>query len=412
MHGCANLFTRTASVRFLVRILYVHHGKGIGGAPLSLLYLIRGLDRSRYMPVVLCLRESQAADLFRRDGLETVVMESIKDFSHTNVLWYPWWQFPKTLYRAAMIPVSYVRARSFLKNTPFDIVHLNTSTLGAFGMAAKREGCRVVWHIREPVARGYFGVRRWWIRRTIDRNADAIVPICRYDASQLRQSGRITVVYNFVDFRVFDASRRAPDLRKQLEIDPDAKIVLMLGGSNPIKGTEQFVRAAVQIAERQPGAVFLIAGEIPGNSFRERLNGRTAYHRRTVGSIPGALTDRIRFIGVRNDIPDLLAEAYLLCFPSTTPHFARPVIEASAMGKPVVASDLGGPQELVRNGETGLLVPPCDTGALALAMERLLSDSLLAQTMGRNGLEFARVHFDAETNTRAIQEVYLRLMQE
>ncbi|HEV8311027.1 MAG TPA: hypothetical protein VGW35_25475, partial [Methylomirabilota bacterium] len=72
----------------MTRILYIHHGTGIGGAPLSLLGLIRGLDRTAFEPVVLCLYASAAVGLFQRAGIETYVARTSRDFSHTALDWY------------------------------------------------------------------------------------------------------------------------------------------------------------------------------------------------------------------------------------------------------------------------------------------------------------------------------------
>ena len=393
----------------MTRILYVHHGKGIGGAPLSLLYLIRKLDRERFAPTVLCLHESEAAELFRGDGIEMIVDERMHDFSHTNVLWYPWWQWPKTVLRLAQFPGTYIRARRFLASRRFDLVHLNTSPLTAFGLAARREGIPVVWHIREPLQRGYLGLRRAVIRRIIDRCADVVIPICRYDADQLLPSSRITVVYNFIDFAQWNDSIDGGAVRKEFGIPDDAPVALMLGGMNPIKGTAVFVEAALRVLNDRPDAMFLIAGPMVEANFRNRISGRTVYQKRVLLSIPEQLQNKLRFLGVRNDIPALLAATDVLCFPSTVPHFARPIIEASAMRVPVIASDLGGPQELVRHEETGLLIPAEDAGELARALVRLFEDPPYRERMGKAGRELAHKKFDADVNTRRIIELYEKI---
>ncbi|MDT8324654.1 MAG: glycosyltransferase family 4 protein [Bacteroidota bacterium] len=394
------------------RILYVHHGKGIGGAPLSLLYLIRGLDRSRYEPLVLCIHDGEAADLYRGEGIDTVVDTRLHDFSHTNVLWYPLWQLPKILLRLWQFPLTRVRFARFLRERPVDLIHLNTSTLTAFALAGHARGIPVVWHIREPLQRGHTGLRRAVIRRIIDRTATRILPICQYDADQLLPSPNIHVVYNFIDFAQFDAGIDGGPLRIALGIPPTAQVVTMLGGVNPIKGTREFVQAAVSLLDAHPDALFLVAGPVPEENLRNRINGRCVYDRKLRALIPLQHTSRIRFLGVRKDIPQLLAASDLLCFPSTVPHFARPVIEASAMGVPVVASDLGGPRELVRHEKTGLLFPAGDSEALAAAMRRLLVDEALRKAMGRTGITFAREHFDAKKNTARVLKQYEEIFRE
>lgn len=387
------------------RILYIHHGKGIGGAPLSLLYLIRGLDRRRYEPTILCLHRSEASDMFEREGIPTLIREDLHDFSHTTVLWYPWWQWPKLLLRAWQAPATYRAARRFFADHPFDLVHLNTSTLLAFGKAAREAGMKVVWHIREPLASGYLGLRYRIARTIIHRNAHVIIPISHYDASRLIPSDAIHVVYNFVDFEIFDATLSGEPVRRELGLG-SAHVVTMLGGINPIKGTKEFVQAAVKVLEHHPETVFLVAGDVPQPGWRNRLAGLSRYEAAIRKAIPDALKDHIRFLGVRRDIPSVLAASDLVCFPSTVPHFARPVIEASAMGKAVIASDLGGPRELVIPGETGLLVPACHPVALANAMRVLIEDDARRLAMGRRGIELAREQFSQEKNTRMVQVLY------
>ena len=97
-------------------------------------------------------------------------------------------------------------------------------------------------------------------------------------------------------------------------------------------------------------------------------------------------------------------------FPSTVPHFARPIIEASAMAKPVVASDIGGPRELVVPDETGLLIPPDDPEQLAAAIVSLLDDPELMIQMGENGYRRAINKFDAQANSKRTFAVYDELL--
>ena len=100
----------------------------------------------------------------------------------------------------------------------------------------------------------------------------------------------------------------------------------------------------------------------------------------------------------------------MLVFPSAAPHIARPVIETGAIGKLVVASRIGGVEELVIDGETGLLVPPGNSQALAKAMIHILSDVNDSQRMGQNGLTMAQQHFNAKTKLAEIVEVYRQLV--
>ena len=79
-------------------IIYIHHERALGGAPLSLLYLLQQLDRSKYQPFIICLREGPAASLFRENGFPVQIVEGT-DLSHTELVWFRFWQFPKLFVR-------------------------------------------------------------------------------------------------------------------------------------------------------------------------------------------------------------------------------------------------------------------------------------------------------------------------
>ena len=116
------------------RILYIHHGGGLGGAPLSLLYLLKQIDRARYEPIVLTLKPGPVVDLYRAEGIETHVAQGVADFSHTELEWYgghDLWRLP---IQVARFWPSIVNTRRYLRQFKPDLVHLNSSTLA--GMLA------------------------------------------------------------------------------------------------------------------------------------------------------------------------------------------------------------------------------------------------------------------------------------
>ena len=398
------------------RILYIHHGGGIGGAPLSLLYLLQQLDRTRYEPVVVTLRPGPVVDLYRAEGIETHVATGISDFSHTTLEWYggrEWWRLPGKLLQ---VPPSIWRTRALVERLRPDLVHLNSSTLAPSAVGCALAGVPVVWHIREPLARGYLGLRRALIRRAIHRYATRVVAICQNDADQLLPGDNIHVIYNFVDFAHFERSLDGEAIRAELGIAPDAPVIVMLGGVAEPKGTLVLVRALPRLLSRIPEARVIVAGPPPRplnegglKGLAKRLLRVDAYQKavqRAVERLSPPAREALIFTGIRRDVPRILAASDCLVFPSVVPHFARPVIEAAAMGKPAVASDLGGPRELIVPGETGLLVPPDDPEALADALAEVLSDPEVAAAMGEAAYRRARRLFDAQTNAAATIALY------
>ncbi len=397
------------------RILYIHHGGEIGGAPLSLLYLIQHLDRSRYEPVVVTLRPGPVVDRYRAEDIEVRVEPGISDFSHTTLEWYgerDWWRLPGKLLRLAP---SALRTSRLIRDLQPDLVHLNSSTLAACAAAAWRAGVPVVWHIREPLAQGLIGLRRALLRRAVDRFADRVVAISQYDADQLIPSPRIRVIYNFVDFTRFDRAIDGAGVREELGIAQDSPVVLMLGGVAEPKGTLVLVQALPDLLAAVPGVRIIVAGPAlrPGGGGWKaplrRLLGADLYARRVQAVLDAAGPDvqgAVQFVGIREDIPRLLAASTCLVFPSTVPHFARPIIEAAAMGVPAVASDVGGPRELIVPGETGLLVAPGDPAALVSALAGLLTNPVQARLLGESAYHRACGLFEARANAAATAAVY------
>ncbi|MGA6993498.1 MAG: glycosyltransferase, partial [Candidatus Deferrimicrobiaceae bacterium] len=119
----------------------------------------------------------------------------------------------------------------------------------------------------------------------------------------------------------------------------------------------------------------------------------------------------IRFLGGRADVPDLIRACNLFVHPSHEEGFSNAILEAMAGGKPVVAYDVGGNPEAVRDGETGLLVPLRRFEALADAMVRLLRDPGLRNNMGEKGRERAMEHFSEEQMVREMESLYDSLME-
>jgi glycosyltransferase involved in cell wall biosynthesis len=304
-------------------------------------------------------------------------------------------------------------ARKEISRIKPDLVHLNSSTLAAAAQAATLERVPVVWHIREPIARGYVGLRRSWLRHRIARDATRVIAISAFDAGRLRPSPRVRVVANFVDWTRFDRRLSRAEARAALELADGERVVTMLGGVSRAKGTLTFVEAAARIAKPEGDVTFLVAGppprhRAPGTSetLARVLLGIGGYDAQVTAAAARVARGRHRFLGVRSDVPRLLAATDILVFPAAVPHFGRPLIEAAAMAIPAIASRLGPAGELVVDGVTGRLVPPEDADALASAIVDLLADPDAGRRMGEAAYARARGLFDARSNARRTFAVY------
>jgi len=124
------------------------------------------------------------------------------------------------------------------------------------------------------------------------------------------------------------------------------------------------------------------------------------------------LRESVRFLGTRHDVPELLALMDMVVHPSLQEGFANAVLEAMAAGKPVVATDVGGNPEAVVQGETGLLVPPRDSRALADAIIWMLDHPDEAARFGETGRNRVADHFEISRMVRQYEELYERLVAE
>ena len=336
------------------RVLYVHPCAGMGGAPLSLLYLIEQLDPRRYQAEVLFIGTGGAeVDLYRSRGIPLRNRSDIASYPHARAAFLslrslrPWQVFT----RAFQILPSARRMRDELRAHPVDLVHVNTSALLPAGLGAAWAGVPVVWHVREALKPGLIGLRRWFVRTCITRSARVVIAISPYEAAPLRPAPNVHVVYNLVNFQFFDRGLDRIRCRAALGLSPDRPVVLMLGGLVESKGADVFVNAARVVRETFPQAIFLIAGEGPAEESPSRLKRVLRRGVESLGLVPSMqrrvlallrrhrLEDAVRFVGVRSDVPELLSACSLLVWPATLPHFARPIIEAGAMARPVAASD-------------------------------------------------------------------------
>jgi glycosyltransferase involved in cell wall biosynthesis len=396
----------------------------MGGALLSLRYLVEALDRERYEPVVAFIEPvAEVMDAFRAAGIETLHTPELAIFPHTtggwNALTTPF-GIQRALRSVRAFGPSARATEALVRRVKPDLVHLNSLVLAPSAAGAKAAGVKVVWHVRESVHPGHAGFRRRWLDRALRRWADEAVFVSRDDRRRLTGGDFGVVIPDSVDHARFDRALDGAPVRAELGLPADAPTVLFFGGVSSLKGAHVFLPALLRARRRVPGLHAVIAGA--ENPWSRSLLARTA---RAVLPLLGTGTERQRFLRAyreggmeswvrllpfRTDPERLIAAADLVVFPSTAPHSARPVIEAGAMAKPVVTSRLGGVEELVDDGRTGLLVPPFDPDALGDAMARVLGDPETARRLGEAGYAASLEKFGERPNVERQIAIYDALL--
>lgn len=406
-----------------IKVLYVHHGKSpVGGSPTSLRIQIAALDRDRFAPSIALVTNSRAESAF--SGLDVPIrkMGGVWKYGHTTGEWYRLSRPVRFFLQHLRVPISMWNARRFLERLDVDVVHLNSSTLWPVARAAWKLSIPVIWHSREYMVDGYFGIRRRLISAAVRKYAAHIIAISRADLNRICNApmDRADVIYNFVDFNKFDRSISGEALRRNWGVGQHEQVVTFVGGISPAKGTMVYLDAARQMVQQRSNVRFLLVGprsRLYGGALWKRMLCRALRWRDAsyFDQILNALADplmksHLLHLGPRGDIPEIFAASDIVVFPSTEPHFGRPLIEAAAMGKPAVASDLPGPQEIIIDGETGLLTPAGDAAALAEALTRILNGPEMAAGMGEKAYERAKQLFNADISIRRIEAIYERVL--
>ena len=226
------------------------------------------------------------------------------------------------------------------------------------------------------------------------RLASALVAVSKDTRRAYEEQGyphRIRVVYN----GVAAASADANGLREELSIPREAPLVAEVGRLCDVKGQRELIDAIARLPDAR--AVLVGADLEQGGAYERALRRRAE----ELG-----VSDRVVFAGYRDDAARVVAAADVFALPSWTEGLPLVVLEAMALGRPVVATTVGGTPELVADGETGLLVPPRDVEALTSALKQVLEDEGLRRRLGEAGRRRVAERFSSDAMTRDVLAVY------
>jgi glycosyltransferase involved in cell wall biosynthesis len=399
------------------KILYVHQDGLMTGSAISLSNLLRALDRSRFEPHLVLAREGPARAFFAplvksiavvpADAFWTQPAPAIYDPNYFKNL-------PGLRRNRAM--------EEYMAQLAPDVVHVNDKAILCGGRAAARLGLPVVWHLR-----GAYAGSRSWLQRAvsaaiISRSADVAISISEDEVEEFGARIPVEIIYNTVNIADADeAVRRRAQTRSELGLAEDDIAIGMVGLLNEMKGAWDFIRAGGITAAERPGTKlkFFVVAPIPG---REPLNwgwrGRFGLidmthpedRARSLARESG-IADRLTLTGRRPDVMNVLAAMDIssVCYRMWA--VGRPAFESMAVGCPVIVNQgHSGRSGVVRDGQTGFVVPRGNPLALAAAMVKLVDDPQLRRRLGSQGFAYARENFAADKNARKVEAVYDRLL--
>ncbi|HEY81103.1 MAG TPA: glycosyltransferase family 1 protein [Anaerolineae bacterium] len=407
------------------RILYIDLAPRPGGSIISLAHLVKGLDRTRWQPMVILSQQNAFAD-FEAMGIDVARVRTpqwegltagkqdhggeerpakeggagawMRRGAYRARLWHLGGDLRR--WRRDILPVT--RAlMPFIRAFRPHLIHLNDAIpLVRHGiLAAKWTRTPVINHSRAFVPLN--ALDRRWLLPSLRGMIFISQAVARAQLQGVASPPRHRVIPNPVDLSAFRHPSHPAQVRREFGVPPDAPLIGMAGRITRWKGQHVFIEALASLRQRFPQAHGLILGEAGSardQAYRRALQARS----RELG-----LEAHLHWAGHRADIPRILPALDALAHCSVEPEpFGRVIIEGMAAGVPVTASAAGGALEIIEEGVNGLLTRPGDANALAAALTRVLHDASLRDRLIENGWRTVAERYTIEKHVAAVTEFY------
>ncbi len=387
-----------------LKVIHVITRLDKGGSAENTLLTVRGLNREIYDVILirgLSIESNMVEDEVR------AVEESVREAERKDV-------------RVSTVPSLLRRISPFYDLKAFfalikilrqerpDIVHTHTSKAGILGRWAAFFA-RVPIIIHTPhghVFWGYFGRCKVLFCIILERLTacitDKIIALTDQEKKdhlhfRIASEDKFSVLHSGINLdKFFNTSVDSAGMKRELGIPEDNLVVGTAGRLTPIKGQKYLIEAARKIVDIRPDTTFVFLGD--GELLNELKN---------IASKLG-IEENVRFPGWRPDVAEVMSAFDIFVLPSLNEGMGRVLVEAMAMGKPIVASDVGGIPDLVIHGKNGYLVPVGDVETLAARIKELLDDSGKREEMGNTGRRYA-AGYSSEAMVKKIDQLYREL---
>lgn len=379
------------------KLTVVHFAVSAGGVKRHILEIAAGHDRERFTMV----------GVFPDAAMEASVVKDaearyLASFARLGLLAYPL-EIPRWLSPRADFKSIFALAKLLRKLKP-DILHCHSSKAGYLGRAAAvlARTPAVCYTPHNMYYAMLSGVKRQaflWAERALAPFADAIIAVSESERRELCRDlwakKRILRINNGV--RPYSGNHDVAAVRRQYGLPSDARVLLTPTRCEPQKDVRTLVLAMERVAGEVPGAVLLVAGDGEQRPELEALADRLG------------LRGSVRFLGWVDGIEPLMAASDAVILSSMREGLPYAVIEASAMGKPTIGSDVPGTRDCVRDGETGFLVARGDAVAFAEKMIYLCRHPDAREALGAGGIRMVDAEFSVDGMIRRLEALYARL---
>lgn len=371
-------------------LLYTNTPTYLGGAEVSILTLMRELDRDRFTPRLLTTSDGDLSRTASQSGIK-VTINPLPGLSRRN-------------------PLPHLRGirdlTNLVRQERISLIHTNCdSSLLPVRYAAALNRVPFVSHIRDFV-RGWFTP----VNLRVLHSARAVIAISAAVARACTDAGldpeRVVTIYDPIDVDTISSATLADRTRFRAEfnIPQDATVLGIVGQIQAIKGHREFMRVAMKLAARERNLHFLIVGTSSGAADQQFATEMRAL------AYQSPFSELFHYTGFRSDIPAVMKSTDILTVPSWTEAFGRVVVEGMAAGCAVIGTRVGGIPEIITDEQDGCLIPSKDAVALEATLDRLIHQPELRLALGAKAITSSK-RFAVEKQVRKVEDLYSAILK-
>jgi len=387
----------------LINILYFENVAILGGAAIVLRNLIKEIKKEEGINLIVVCPEGELAKAFREDGIKVEVVNSkriVKTLNPLKLLFY--------FYNFLQVNLKLIK---IIRKYNIDILHSNSLGAHIYSFfAAKISGIPNIWHLHDILKKR---ISNQLLCVFLSKMATQIIVVsCAVKKSLVNfgiNSNKIKVIYNGLDLKFWKSHVYTQNyLLREFNIDKNNFIKIgIIGQLTKWKGQDVFLDSVTNLIRiGNTNLKFFIIGD---ELFKEENEYKNSLYKQVQVNHIG---DYVIFTGWRNDIPNIMAFLDIVivcsCYPDSLPTV---VLEAMAMGKVVIGTNIGGIPEMILNDETGILIPPNDPKALAKAILGLINQPDKIKEMGFKSRERLKSNFTIEKNVEMVKDLYQEILK-
>lgn len=397
------------------KILFVHNGTGLGGAPKALQYIIKVCVNAGYTCYVACSECSQTIPYFKEAGADIIIVDSFPCYTNSTTLSYGVnsLEFKKERAYSELYVEYWLK---IINQNHYDIVFINSMSLCDLIKPSKCSGCKVIQVIRETAKCG----ESFEIMKSIISDADAVIFISEYDQKLFSiDSKNVNLIPDAVDpEKYISGSIEKKNIRRKNNISDNDIVLLFTGGDGFIKGGELLLRVLLKVKSEKP-ITLIYAG------YKNRNNNNIIKHylkvllslfiksrrfnkekvNRLLLRLNRKKNINIKALGYVQDIEEYFKIADICMIPYVIPHQALPIIEAGMAKVPCLVSEHDCFKYEIINDINGYLLPINNIYAWIEAINKLVHDDEKRIYMGINNYHNAMLRHDMNNNNKKLLSV-------